>query len=57
LKGGRKKTVYIDGKKTGYRVNKVWDIADDKFISSYRAEIYVEKPEGFFSKLVKVELK
>jgi hypothetical protein len=32
-------------------------VADEKFISSYRAEIYIPAPEGSFSKLVKVEIK
>ena len=57
LDGVKKKIVYIDSKKTGYHVDKVWDMADEKFISSYRAEIYIDRPEGYFSKLVKVELK
>ena len=57
LKDLRKKQVFIDGKKTDYRIDKVWSVADEKFISSYRAEIYIKKPEKYFSKLVKVELK
>jgi multidrug resistance efflux pump len=52
-----KKSVYIDGNKTEYKVNKVWRIADEKFISSYRAEIYIPAPKNAFSKLVKIELK
>jgi len=51
------KTVYINGEKTAYKVDKVWRVADEKFISSYRAEIYIPTPEGLFSKLLKVELK
>lgn len=51
------KIVYIDGKKTEYKVNKVWRVADEKFISSYRAEIYIPAPKNSFSKLVKVEIK
>ena len=57
LKDVRTKTVYIDGKKTAYKVNKVWNVADEKFISSYRAEIYIPAPKERFSKLFKVELK
>jgi len=52
-----KKAVFIDEKKSEYRVNKVWNSADEKFISSYRVEIYIDTPEDNFSKLVKVELK
>ena len=51
------KIVYLDGEKTEYKVNKVWRIADEKFISSYRAEIYIPAPKNSFSKLVKVEIK
>jgi len=53
----KEKRVYIDGKKTEYRVNKVWNVADEKFISSYRAEIYLPAPKEKFSQLLKVELK
>lgn len=51
------KIVYLDGVKTEYKVDKVWRVADEKFISSYRAEIYIPAPSGAFSKLVKVEIK
>jgi multidrug resistance efflux pump len=53
----KERTVYIDGKKTAYKVNKVWNVADEKFISSYRAEIYLPAPKEKFSQLLKVELK
>ena len=51
------KTVYLNGKKTEYKVDKVWRVADEKFISSYRAEIYITAPKGSFSELMKVEIK
>ncbi len=51
------KSVYLNGEKTEYKVNKVWKVADEKFISSYRAEIYMPAPSGAFSKLMKVEIK
>jgi multidrug resistance efflux pump len=57
LKDVSKREVYIDGKKTEFKVNKVWRVADEKFISSYRAEIYIPAPKNAFSKLVKIELK
>jgi len=57
LKGVKEKIVYIDGKKTVYKVDKVWNVADEKFISSYRAEIYLPAPKERFSQLLKVELK
>jgi multidrug resistance efflux pump len=52
-----RKEVYLNGEKTDYKVDKVWRIADEKFISSYRAEIYIDAPRGHFSELIKVELK
>ncbi len=56
-KGLQTKAVYINDKKTAYKINKVWRVADEKFISSYRAEIYIPTPKGLFSKLMKIELK
>jgi len=52
-----KKVVYIDGKETSLKVDKIWRVSDEKFISSYRAEIYMPKPSGYFSQLLKVELR
>ena len=57
LKEIKQKVVYIDNKKTEYKVDKVWKIADEKFISSYRAEIYIPAPKNSFSKLMKVEVR
>lgn len=57
IEGIEGKSVYLDEKKTEYKVDKVWKVADEKFISSYRAEIYLPAPEGSFSNLVKVELR
>lgn len=57
MKDLESKSVYIDGEKTAYRVDKVWKVADEKFISSYRAEIYIDAPKDTFSKLLKVEIK
>jgi hypothetical protein len=51
------KRVYIDGKITDYKVNKLIRVADDTHISAYRAEIVIDKPEKLFSKLLKVEIK
>jgi len=57
LKELDQKIVYLDGKKTEYKVSKVWSVTDEKFISSYRAEIYIAAPKESFSKLMKVEIK
>ncbi len=48
--------IYIDGKKTNYKVNKLWKSADTQNISSYKAEIVIPAPK-VFSKLVKIEFK
>ncbi|HEY9190684.1 MAG TPA: hypothetical protein VIM88_07430 [Sulfurovum sp.] len=53
----KKKAVYLNDKRTDYKVDKVWKVADEKFISSYRAEIYIPAPEMSFSTLMKVEIK
>ncbi len=57
IEGIEKKAVYLGDKKTPYKVDKVWKVADEKFISSYRAEIYIDAPKTPFSELIKVEIK
>jgi multidrug resistance efflux pump len=57
LKGLDTKSVYLNGNRTEYKVNKIWKVADEKFISSYRAEIYIPAPKEMFSKLMKVEIR
>lgn len=51
-----KKSIYIDDKLTEYKIDKLWKVADEKFISSYKAEIFIDKKYGF-SNLVKIEIK
>ena len=48
--------IYMDGKKTNYKVNKLWKSADTQNISSYKTEILIPAPK-VFSKLVKIEFK
>ncbi|MDF1878990.1 HlyD family efflux transporter periplasmic adaptor subunit [Sulfurimonas sp. SAG-AH-194-C20] len=48
--------VFIDGKKTKYKIDRLLNIADSKNISKYMAQIIVKAPK-IFSKLAKVELK
>jgi multidrug efflux pump subunit AcrA (membrane-fusion protein) len=55
-KGVEKRVIYIDGKKSAYRIDRLWNIADAKHLSSYKAEIVIDAPEQF-SRLVKVEFK
>ena len=56
LEGISNKAVYINDKKTNYKVDKIWSEADSQFISSYKAEIYIDAPKRF-STLLKVEIK
>jgi multidrug resistance efflux pump len=48
--------IYLDGKPTPYKVDKLWRSADTQNISSYKAEILITAPK-VFSRLVKVEFK
>ena len=48
--------IYIDNKKTTYKVDRLLNIADSQNISKYKAQIIIEAPK-VFSKLVKIELK
>jgi len=52
----KKSVVYINGKKTTYRIDRFLNIADSKNISKYMAQIIIKAPK-IFSKLAKVELK
>jgi len=50
------KIIYINGKKTEYKISRLLHIADSKSISKYEAQIII-KPPKIFSQLVKIELK
>jgi len=50
------KVIYINGKKTEYKISRLLNIADSKSISKYEAQIIIKSPK-IFSKLVKIELK
>jgi len=52
----KNKAIYLDGKQTGLKINKISKVADEKNISSYKAEIIIKNPKTF-SKLMKVEFK
>jgi hypothetical protein len=51
------KKIFLDEIETDYKIDRVWSVTDEKFISSYKAWIIIEKPKDRFSKLIKVELK
>ena len=55
-KNAYEKTIYIDSKKSRYKISRLLNIADSKNISTYKAEIIIDSPK-IFSKLVKVELR
>jgi len=57
IKEIKSKTIYIEGKLSKFKVSKIWKVADEKFISSYRTEILINNPKTNFSKLLKVEFK
>lgn len=50
------KTIYLDGKKTDLKIDKIYEVADSKHISSYKCEIILPNPKTF-SRLVKIEFK
>ena len=52
----KNKNIYLDDKKTDLKIDKIYDVADSKHISSYKVEIVVDKPKQF-SRLVKIEFK
>jgi len=56
VQDAQKKYVYIDGKKSKYKISRILNIADSKNISKYRAQIVIDSPK-LFSKLVQIELK
>ncbi len=52
----KSKDIYIDGKKSDLKLNKIYEVADSKHISSYKVEIVIPSPK-VFSRLVKIEFK
>ncbi|MEN8717285.1 MAG: hypothetical protein ABF301_01305 [Sulfurovum sp.] len=50
------KTIYLDGKETNTKINKIYNVADENHISSYKVQLLVDKPKAF-SRLVKIEFK
>jgi hypothetical protein len=54
--GIEKKSIWLNGKKSDLKFFRIWKESDEKYISSYRAEIVLD-PVFPFSSLVKVEVK
>ena len=56
VKDAKEMVVYIDGKKSPYKIARLLKISDSTNISKYKAQIIIDAPE-IFSKLLKIELK
>jgi hypothetical protein len=50
------KDIYLDGKKSELKIDRIYEVADAKHISSYKCEIIVPNVKKF-SRLVKIEFK
>jgi len=55
-KEAQAKSIYLNGQKSAYKIDRLWKIADSAKLSSYRAEIIIAPPSQF-SQLMKVEFK
>ena len=51
----KNKQVYINGKKSNFKIYKVWDVTDDKFVTSYKVELIGNGLK--FGEIVNIELK
>lgn len=51
-----RKDIYLNGKLTSYKIDKIWPLSDSEHISSYKTEILIEAPKQF-SQLYKIEFK
>ena len=56
IKNIKNRAIYLNGKKTNLKINKIYKVADNKHLGSYKVEIILDKPKTF-SKLIKVEFK
>lgn len=52
----KNKTIYLDGKKTDIKINKIYEVADSSHISSYKVQLVLNNV-SVFSRLVKIEFK
>ena len=52
----QEKVIYLNGQKSNYAFARIWDIADEQHLSSYKAQIIIDAPKRF-SSLIKVELR
>ena len=52
----KNKKIFLDGKESNIKINKIYSVADSSNISSYKVEIIVDKVKTF-SRLVKIEFR
>lgn len=52
----KNKEIFLDGEKSDIRISKIYEVADDVNISSYKVELHVNDAKTF-SRLVKIEFK
>ncbi|CAA6798653.1 MAG: Unknown protein [uncultured Sulfurovum sp.] len=57
LENIKSKTIYVNNKASKLKISKIWEVADEKFISSYRTEIILNDPKNMFSELLRIEFK
>jgi len=55
IEGIKNKTVYINGKKSDFKVYKIWSVPDSEYVTSYRVDLVGNGLK--FGEIVKVELK
>ncbi|MEA1920278.1 MAG: HlyD family secretion protein [Campylobacterota bacterium] len=56
IRNVKSKILYLDGKKSTYKIDRIWNIADEQHLSSYKVQIIIDAPQHF-SSLMKVELR
>jgi len=52
----KSKTIYLNGKKSDIKINKIYKVADSTHISSYKVQLIL-KDMNKFSRLIKIEFK
>lgn len=55
IKNIKSKKVYINGKKSNFTIYKIWNVPDDKFVTSYKVELIGNGLK--FGEIVNIELK
>ncbi len=51
----KEKEIIVDGKESGFTIERIWPVADERHISSYRVELVGPPPKGGFSRLIEIE--